>query len=101
MSDTTQDIDIPSPNWLSPTSVLKWAGAEIENTWRSMNRGQRPNSDVRLRALSTALDSWAKMFRLVSDTAVLSELQKQLDELRAAVEEQRRSGPTGIVKGGE
>lgn len=100
MSEEINNIEIPSPNWLSPTSVLKWAGAEIETTWCSMNRGQRPKSDVRLRALSTALDSWAKMFRLVSDTAVLSELQKQLDELRTAVEEQQKSGPTGVVRGG-
>lgn len=98
---TTPDPTPISPNWASPVSVLRWLGEQIEEQWAIANRGQKLTSDKRIRALTSLIDSWSRCFKLVSDTSVVSELSKKLDELKAAVDEQQRSGPRGIVKGGD
>lgn len=87
-----------SPDFNDAASVTRWYGAQIIDTYSTMGRGQRVKAETRLRVLSTALDTWSKLYRLAGDTAELSALKAELAELRDIINAER-GGPRGVVRG--
>jgi hypothetical protein len=92
---TETQTETTAPDFSNATAVAAWFGQEIIRLIRS---AKREKSLTRLRALSSAVDSWAKLHRLATDTDDLQTLKIQLAELREEVESQRRHGPTGVVQ---
>jgi chromosome segregation ATPase len=77
-----------------PKDALEWFSKVII---LSFKKSSREKSLTRLRAISGAIDSWVKTYRLSSDTAELEELKKQLEALRERVDEEaRNAGPRAV-----
>jgi hypothetical protein len=65
---------------------LSWLSSVILFTFR---KSRKEKALSRLRAVSGAVDSWVKCYRLASDTTELSTLKAELEELRTMVEAER------------
>lgn len=105
MSDTQNDqteteaTEAPTtgPDFDNPSSVTAWYGQVILETYGKMVSA-RTKAETRLRVVGQALDSWQRLYKVAAETSELSDLRRELDELRAQIEAERRSGPTGVVK---
>ena len=86
------------PNFTDATSVCRWYGGELLRVYQVMGRGQKAKAEVRLRLLGQSLDTWTRLFKLATDTSELTDLRRELDELRELVNAER-GGPRGVVRG--
>ena len=74
------------PDFSDPSSVVLWYGSQILYLLRL---ARREKSLVRLRALNSAIDSWARASRLAHDSSEIETLQTELAELRQMIESER------------
>jgi hypothetical protein len=95
--DQNTDSEPGDPDFRNPTTVAVWYGRRMIELLRT---ARREPALRRLRSLGASLDTWAKLYRLSVDTAELQDLRKELEELRAMIEQDRdrKSGPQGIAK---
>ena len=77
------------PDFENPSAVTRWYGSKIVTLLAKMSREK---AAARLRALSGAVDSWSRIYKISAETSELQELREQLDELRTAIEAER-TGP--------
>ena len=78
-------ISEPDPKDLE--SVITWYFKQIIFL---LNKMSRKESGARLRALNSAMDSFAKLRRLSADTAELQQLKKELDELKREIQQEQQ-----------
>jgi hypothetical protein len=89
------DTQAIEPDFTSASEVAVWFGRE---TIRLIHSARREKALSRLRALSSAVDSWSKLHRLASESEALDELRRELDDLKAQIQQERRDGPQGVIR---
>ena len=77
------------PDFADPSSVIRWFGERIIHY---LKLARREKSLTRLRALTSAVDAWAKASRLAHDSSEIESLKAELAELRSMIEAER-TGP--------
>jgi hypothetical protein len=83
------------PNWEDATAVMRWFGSEIV---RLIKAAKREKALTRLRALSSAVDSWAKLRKLSLDSSEIEQIRAELESLKRELELEKRGGPQGVVR---
>lgn len=76
----------PPSDWTDATSVVSWYGSKIIQL---ISKATREKSLSKLRALSSAMDSWARLRRLADDSAEITNLRRELDQLREMIQSER------------
>lgn len=75
-----------TPDFADPSSVVAWYGGQIIHL---LKLARREKSLIRLRALNSAIDSWARASRLAHDSSEIETLKNELAELRTMIETER------------
>ena len=93
IGETERELSTAEP-FSDPGDALQWFSKVIILSYKKSSRAE---SLSRLRAVSSAIDSWCKTYRLSSDTSDLEKLKGQLEELRHRIDDDARNrGPRVI-----
>ncbi len=90
-----EEIPGDTPDFSNPSDVVVWHGRQVIYLLGLM---RREKAAARLRCLNSAIDAWSKCIRLAIDSSELEAVKKDLLALRQQIENDRKSGPTGLVK---